>query len=144
VPLRPRQSVTQDDNSCGRSCDELACVCLAHIRAQEHWFRVTNAPAEMNEVIQTDASFVVFFLQADASAACSSRFSLGAAVFHPERHLRDLASAETRGRLSTRCQLEILGLGFWNGSLGLWPLRYDELTCRRGSVAPIERISGSA
>lgn len=40
-------------------------------------------------------------LAAGASAACSSRCSLGAEVSDPERHLCDLASTETRRRWSS-------------------------------------------
>ena len=40
--------------------------------------------AKMTEVIQTDASSGIFFLRSVASPACSSSFSLGAAVSHPE------------------------------------------------------------
>ena len=56
------------------------------IGAQKHWFRVTNAPAEMNEVIQTDASFVVFFLQSVASASADSDPCQLAAVSSRQGH----------------------------------------------------------
>ena len=55
-------------------------------------------------VPDTDSNSENPFVQEVASPDCSSRFSLGAAVSHPERHLCDLASTATRGRLSSRCQ----------------------------------------